>query len=73
MFLSALLACLVMYRGNTSHLWFFTMLGLTLSVSVTLALDQQTVGSVLPVWTVAYVWHRDCWLSTGIFRIAAIK
>lgn len=25
------------------------------------------------VWTVVSVWHRDCRLSTGIFRMAAIK
>lgn len=38
----------------------------TLTESVTLALDQQTVGSVLPVSAVVYVWHGDCRLSTGI-------
>ncbi len=70
MFLSALLACLVMYRGNTSHPRIFTVFGLTLSVCVTLALDQRTVGRVLPV---VYVWRKDCRLSTGIFGIAAIK
>lgn len=51
---------------NTFLPWIFT-------VCVTLASDQQTIGSGLPVWTVVYVWHGDCRLSTGIFKIAVFK
>lgn len=50
--LSALLVCLVMYRGNTCQPRFSAVFGLDsafLSVCLTLALDQQTVGIVLPV------------------------
>lgn len=68
MFQSASLAHLVMCKGNTCHLWGFRHVWThpILSVSVTLALDQQTVGSVPPVAPVVYVWYGDCRLSTGV-------
>ena len=85
MFQPALLTCQVMYRQNTFHPWFFSpcldsaipCVCVCVCVCVTVcdlgtgpAACRQCAASV---WTVVSVWHWDCRLSTGIFRIAAIK
>lgn len=70
--LSALLVCPVMYRRNTCHHWFSAVFGLDsliLSVCLTLALDQQTVGSVDDCLCLV----QRLQVVTGIFKIASLE